>query len=147
MYQDVTKQAAQAMEELLAAAKLERGDLLVIGCSSSEMVGLKIGKGSSLEAARAAFDGIYPVVQEAGVALAVQCCEHLNRALLCHHRLGAICPSGGCGAYPGQGGDGHRRYPHWDAPGGGGGTGTAVRHPDWSGSHLVCQNPPQIHRR
>ena len=82
MYQDVTKQAAQAMEELLAAAKLERGDLLVIGCSSSEMVGLKIGKGSSLEAARAAFDGIYPVVQEAGVALAVQCCEHLNRALI-----------------------------------------------------------------
>ena len=82
MYQDVTKQAAQAMEELLAAAKLERGALLVIGCSSSEMVGLKIGKGSSLEAARAAFDGIYPVVQEAGVALAVQCCEHLNRALI-----------------------------------------------------------------
>ena len=82
MYQDVTKQAAQAMEELLAAAKLERGDLLVIGCSSSERVGLKIGKGSSLEAARAAFDGIYPVVQEAGVALAVQCCEHLNRALI-----------------------------------------------------------------
>ena len=75
MYQDVTKQAAQAMEELLAAAKLERGDLLVIGCSSSEMVGLKIGKGSSLEAARAAFDGLYPVVQEAGIALAVQCCE------------------------------------------------------------------------
>ncbi len=114
----------------------------MIGCSSSEMVGLKIGKGSSLEAARAAFDRIYPVVQEARVALAVQCCEHLNRALiveretaerygyevvnvrpqpkaggLCHHRLGAICPSGGCGAYPGQGGDGHRRYPHWDAPG------------------------------
>lgn len=82
MYQDVTKQAAQAMEELLAAAKLERGDLLVIGCSSSEMVGLKIGKGSSLEAARAAFDGLYPVVQEAGIALAVQCCEHLNRALI-----------------------------------------------------------------
>ena len=82
MYQDVTKQAAQAMEELLAAAKLERGDLLVIGCSSSEIVGLKIGKGSSLEAARAAFDGIYPITQGAGVALAVQCCEHLNRALI-----------------------------------------------------------------
>ena len=91
MYQDVTKQAAQAMEELLAAAKLERGDLLVIGCSSSEMVGLKIGKGSSLEAARAAFDGIYPVVQEAGVALAVQCCEHLNRALIVERETAEDC--------------------------------------------------------
>lgn len=39
MYQDVTKQAAQAMEELLAAAKLERGDLLVIGCSHLQTSG------------------------------------------------------------------------------------------------------------
>ena len=46
------------------------------------MVGLRIGKGSSLEAAQAAFRGIYPVLQEAGVYLAVQCCEHLNRALI-----------------------------------------------------------------
>lgn len=82
MYEEITKQAAAAVTGLLAAAKLERGDLLVIGCSSSEMVGLRIGKGSSLEAARAAFDGIYPITQEAGIALAVQCCEHLNRALI-----------------------------------------------------------------
>lgn len=82
MYEEITQQAAAAVTGLLEAAKLERGDLLVIGCSSSEMVGLKIGKGSSLEAARAAFDGMYPIIQEAGVALAVQCCEHLNRALI-----------------------------------------------------------------
>ncbi len=82
MYEEIKQQAAAAVTGLLEAAKLERGDLLVIGCSSSEMVGLKIGKGSSLEAARAAFDGIYPITQEAGIALAVQCCEHLNRALI-----------------------------------------------------------------
>ena len=46
------------------------------------MVGARIGKGSSLEAAQAAFAGIYPVLQERGIELAVQCCEHLNRALI-----------------------------------------------------------------
>lgn len=82
MYEMIEQQARKAVEELLEAAGLKKGDLMVIGCSSSEMVGLRIGKGSSLEAAQAAFRGIYPVLQEAGVYLAVQCCEHLNRALI-----------------------------------------------------------------
>lgn len=82
MYEEITRQAAQAVTELLEAAKLNAGDLLVIGCSSSEMVGQRIGKGSSLEAAQAAFSGIYPILQRHGVLLAVQCCEHLNRALV-----------------------------------------------------------------
>lgn len=82
MYEMIKEQACQAVTELLDAAKLKKGDILVVGCSSSEMVGLKIGKGSSLEAAQAAFAGIYPVLQERGIWLAVQCCEHLNRALI-----------------------------------------------------------------
>lgn len=82
MYETITEQARQAVTELLEAAKLKPGQLLVIGCSSSEMVGARIGKGSSLEAAQAAFAGIFPVLQEHGVELAVQCCEHLNRALV-----------------------------------------------------------------
>ncbi len=82
MYEEITAQARQAVTELLDAAKLTPGKLLVIGCSSSEMVGARIGKGSSLEAAQAAFAGIYPVLQARGIALAVQCCEHLNRALV-----------------------------------------------------------------
>lgn len=82
MYEALTQQAEQAVTELLTVAKLGRGDLLVVGCSSSEMVGQRIGKGSSLEAARAAFDGIYPILQERGIWLAAQCCEHLNRALI-----------------------------------------------------------------
>ena len=80
--EEITSQARQVMEELIAAAGLRRGDLLVIGCSSSEMVGSTIGKNSSLDAARAAFAGIYPLLQEQGIRLAVQCCEHLNRALI-----------------------------------------------------------------
>ena len=78
----IKRQARQVMEELLAAAKLNRGDLLIIGCSSSEMVGSTIGKNSSIEAAEAAFSGLYPVLKEQGIRLAVQCCEHLNRALI-----------------------------------------------------------------
>ena len=82
MYAEIAIQARTALMELLEQAKLKPGDLLVIGCSSSEMVGQCIGKGSSAEAAQAAFQGIYPVLQERGISLAVQCCEHLNRALI-----------------------------------------------------------------
>ena len=82
MYEEITSQARQAVTELLEQAKLRPGKILVIGCSSSEMVGGRIGKDSSLEAAQAAFAWIYPVLQAAGIHLAVQCCEHLNRAIV-----------------------------------------------------------------
>ena len=82
MMETIQKQAAQVMEELIQAAGLKAGELLVIGCSSSEVVGQRIGKGSSLEAAEAIWAGIAPVLRSSGVALAVQCCEHLNRALI-----------------------------------------------------------------
>ena len=77
----IKEQAAQAVSELLTVARLSPGQVLVIGCSSSEMVGKRIGKGSSLAAAQAAYAGIAPVLQQAGVHLAAQCCEHLNRCL------------------------------------------------------------------
>lgn len=82
MYEDITKQAQTVVRELLEQARLKPGSLFVIGCSSSEMVGKQIGKGSSMDAAKAAFQGVYPVLQERGIHLAVQCCEHLNRALI-----------------------------------------------------------------
>lgn len=87
MNNEITKQAEQAITELLEQARLEPGMVVVIGCSSSEMVGRRIGKGSSLEAAQAAFAGIYPLIQEKGLYLAVQCCEHLNRALVVEREL------------------------------------------------------------
>ena len=82
MLEKIKNDAAIAVSELVEVAKLKAGDLLVIGCSSSEMVGQRIGKGSSMEAAQAAFRGLYPILQERGIHLAVQCCEHLNRALI-----------------------------------------------------------------
>ena len=82
MYEEITQQAKTVVTELLEQAKLRTGSLFVVGCSSSEMVGKRIGKGSSMDAAQAAFKGIYPILQKQGIHLAVQCCEHLNRALI-----------------------------------------------------------------
>ena len=79
---EIGKQAAQAAEELIAAAKPARGSIVVVGCSSSEITGGKIGTCSSTEAAQAVFDAVYPVFCEAGLYLAAQCCEHLNRSLI-----------------------------------------------------------------
>ena len=78
----IEQQARKAVTELLDVAHMHKGDIMVVGCSSSEIVGGRIGHASTLEAAQAAFKGIYPVLQEKGIYLAAQCCEHLNRALI-----------------------------------------------------------------
>ena len=81
-YTQLTAQARQATEELLEAAHLETGDIFVVGCSSSEIMGGHIGHDSSMEAAAAVLAGVLPPLQERGVYLAAQCCEHLNRAIV-----------------------------------------------------------------
>ena len=80
--EQIIRDTKSALIELAERSDLRAGDLLVVGCSSSEIVGDFIGKGSSLDAAKAVFEGIYEVTQEAGVFLAAQCCEHLNRAII-----------------------------------------------------------------
>lgn len=82
MLENITEQAKAAVLELLDAAKLEKGDILVVGCSSSEVAGQKIGTYSSPDVAKAVINGIYPVLKEREIFLAAQCCEHLNRALI-----------------------------------------------------------------
>ena len=79
---DITIQTRLAVQELIEKADLKAGDLLVVGCSSSEIIGSEIGHGSSLEAAQAVFEGVFPVLKEKGIYLAAQCCEHLNRAII-----------------------------------------------------------------
>lgn len=91
MYEELTQQAKAAVEELLDTAKLRAGDLFVVGCSSSEIVGEHIGKGSCMEAAQAVFAGIYPVLKARGIYLAAQCCEHLNRALILEEAAAEKC--------------------------------------------------------
>lgn len=79
---ELTAQARKATEELLEAAHLETGDVFVVGCSSSEIRGGRIGHDSSMEVAAAVLAGVLPPLQEQGVYLAAQCCEHLNRAII-----------------------------------------------------------------
>lgn len=81
-FEQITAQARTAAAELLDISGLRAGDIFVVGCSSSEVLGGHIGKASSREAAEAVFNGIYPVLKERGIYLAAQCCEHLNRALI-----------------------------------------------------------------
>ena len=80
--QEIRNAATAAAKEVLDAAKLEPGDLFVVGCSSSEVLGEKIGTHTSTDIAGALYEGIMSVLAPAGVKLAAQCCEHLNRALV-----------------------------------------------------------------
>ena len=76
------KEGYDAAREIIEKANLRKGSLFVVGCSTSEVCGSKIGTASSPDVAQAVFRGIYKAVTEAGVYLAAQCCEHLNRALI-----------------------------------------------------------------
>ncbi|MCD7737040.1 MAG: TIGR01440 family protein [Lachnospiraceae bacterium] len=76
------QEAYQAAAELLDMAGLHAGELLVVGCSTSEVAGERIGSYSSPQMAEAVFSGIYQAAQENSIYLAAQCCEHLNRALI-----------------------------------------------------------------
>lgn len=80
--EEIRQQAEEVVTELIEKASLKNGDLLVVGCSSSEIVGQTIGHGSSLEAAQEVFSAVYPILCEKGIFLAAQCCEHLNRAII-----------------------------------------------------------------
>lgn len=78
----IGEEAYRAAKELIDTANLEKGQMLVVGCSTSEVAGASIGSYSSPELAEVVFGGIYQATQEAGVYLVAQCCEHLNRALI-----------------------------------------------------------------
>ncbi len=82
MINEIKAQAINAVKELITAANLKKGDVFVVGCSSSEVIGEKIGTNSSEEVGTVLFEGIYSVLSEKGIFLAAQCCEHLNRSLV-----------------------------------------------------------------
>ena len=82
MLDDIRRQTRSAILQLLEIARPRPQDIVVVGCSSSEVVGRRIGSTSSPEIAGAIFEGLYPVLQDRELFLAAQCCEHLNRALI-----------------------------------------------------------------
>lgn len=71
-----------AAKELVETAKLKEGDVLVIGCSTSEVLGSKIGTNSDPDTAERIFAGLKSATEPQGIYLAIQCCEHLNRAIV-----------------------------------------------------------------
>lgn len=75
-------QAAAAVEQLIQAAHLRRGQIVVVGCSTSAITGQRIGSASAPEIGRAIFEGVQSVLYSRGLYLAAQCCEHLNRAII-----------------------------------------------------------------
>ena len=82
MLNKIKTEAKEAAEKLVLAANLKKGDIFVVGCSSSEVCGDKIGTNSSEEVGKALFSAINEVLSEKGIFLAAQCCEHLNRAVV-----------------------------------------------------------------
>ena len=84
---NIKLQAESAVKELIEVAKLKSGDILVVGCSSSEVVGDSIGTNSSVETADEIFGAIYSELSKKGIYLAAQCCEHLNRAIIIETEL------------------------------------------------------------
>ena len=78
----ISSDVSKALEELFGIAPVKAGQILLVGCSTSEIAGGRIGKSSSMEVAEAVVKGIYEVIPKYGVYLAAQCCEHLNRSLV-----------------------------------------------------------------
>lgn len=81
----VKEESANAARQLAEAAKLHKGQIVVVGCSTSEVVGHNVGSWSTPEVANAIFEGLNSVFAPMRVYIAAQCCEHLNRALIVEH--------------------------------------------------------------
>ena len=79
---EIAGQASSAVTELIETANLKPGATVVIGCSSSEVAGHRIGSYPSTEIARVLYDAIADVLENKGMYLAAQCCEHLNRCII-----------------------------------------------------------------
>ena len=84
--ENIKAQAYGATKEIIEKAKLKEGSILVVGCSTSEVMGDTIGTNSAPEVAEYIYEGIAEAAEQAGVFVAAQCCEHLNRAVIVSRR-------------------------------------------------------------
>lgn len=82
MLDKIYNETRNVTSEIIEKAGLGKGSVLVVGCSTSEVIGERIGSSSSPEVAEKIFEAIYSVAKNAGVFVAFQCCEHLNRAIV-----------------------------------------------------------------
>ena len=158
---EITEEAYEAASQLLAAARPKKGSIFVVGCSTSEVAGERIGSFSSPELGQALFDGIYRAVKEAEVYLAAQCCEHLNRALILEEEAAEcygyeqvnVVPQPKAGgsfataAYPGISRHGYWGYPHRHAFKRSCGSGAHRKTADWGSAGHLRKNPTEVYRR
>ena len=82
MSMNIKEQCYAVAKEVIELSKLKQGAILIVGCSTSEVEGCKIGTNSNYDTAVEIFNGLKTACDEFGVYLAVQCCEHLNRAVV-----------------------------------------------------------------
>ena len=82
MFEQEQQDAVRVVEEFLGQAKLKKGDLVVIGCSTSEIASHRIGSYSNADLGEAVFLAMQEAFAKEGIRIATQCCEHLNRALI-----------------------------------------------------------------
>ena len=87
--EQIEKDAAEVIAEVAEKAKLKKGQLFIVGCSSSETIGEHMGTASSKDAAEAIYRVISKELSARGVNMAVQCCEHLNRAVVIEREVAA----------------------------------------------------------
>ena len=83
----IKRQTIEAAEELLKIAGADSGQILIVGCSTSEVMGKRIGSAGSSEVAETILSSLLAVCAQFDVYLAVQCCEHLNRALVIEEQV------------------------------------------------------------
>ena len=86
MTESIYEQTKAAVAELCDKAGLTAGNIVVVGCSTSEVVGAKIGTNSNPDVAGEIFQALYDYTKSKGLFLAIQCCEHLNRAIITERR-------------------------------------------------------------
>ncbi len=82
MYSKIENSLKKAALELVEAAGLKSGDIVAIGCSTSEVMGEKIGTASVAELGAKIYASLAEVFSPLGIYIAAQCCEHLNRAII-----------------------------------------------------------------
>lgn len=79
---DLKEQIKNSLFEIIELSKIKKGQILLIGCSTSEVCGYKIGSHSAEDVGFELAKTAYDILNEKGIYIAAQCCEHLNRAVV-----------------------------------------------------------------
>jgi uncharacterized protein (TIGR01440 family) len=83
----ISEQVTAVLNALNEAMPLSKEHILVVGTSTSEVIGKHIGSAGTVEVAKAIYDALLAFQEKTGVHYAFQCCEHLNRALVVDEQL------------------------------------------------------------